>query len=86
MNTVWYWLETFRYVFGPISIISGVFLFLSQHEHSSGVKFLTFFIITLIFTIMLIMTLSYIFLTNTNSKNWVGWVIFATGVFLGLPL
>jgi len=82
---MWLWVENYWYVAMPICIISGLFLFFTQHEINNTINTITFSMITMGTIVSLVFFLFYIILLKDNTSLWVGWVILAVGVIISLP-
>ena len=85
VNYMWLWVENYWYVAMPICIISGLFLFFTQHEINNTINTITFSMITMGTIVSLVFFLFYIILLKDNTSLWVGWVILAVGVIISLP-
>lgn len=85
VNTLWLWIEGYWFIVMPVGIITGLFLFFTQHQQSKNIESMTFFLVTMGTITSIVFFLFYFLIFQENSSAWIGWVILAIGIIISLP-
>jgi len=80
LNALWQWLQDYSYLWGAGLILIGFFLGMFGQKLFSA----TLFIIGTLVTVCLIWLLFYSTFLTSSTEEWVGWVVLACSIIVGL--